>query len=148
MGIHKKFTENPEVFLTGRVMGDIFARVEEHNTLFEKDLGAHVEEFKVELHSEIEELKTKVEWGVQERRALEREVALLGHKPPPAPYPDPLLQQIPTLAGSMHACMTHLRAVDKEYRGCTQMQFRSPLRWKKFRGAQTQIMLMRAIKLH
>ena len=52
VGIQKKFTENPEVFLTGRVMGDIFARVEEHNTLFEKDLGAHVEEFKVELHSE------------------------------------------------------------------------------------------------
>ena len=44
-------------------MGDIFARVEEHNTLFERDIGAHVEEFKVELHSEIEELKTKVEGG-------------------------------------------------------------------------------------
>ena len=77
---------------------------------------------------------------MQERRSLEQEVALLSHKPPLAPYPDPLLQQIPTLAGSMHACMTHLRAVDKEYRGvhANAVSFSASVE-KKFRGAQTQI---------
>ena len=65
--MHKKITENPEVLLTGRVMGDIFARVEEHNAHFERDLGTNVEEFKIELRSEVEELKTKVEGGPRER---------------------------------------------------------------------------------
>ena len=109
--------------------------MKEHYTLFERDLSAHMDEFRVKLHSEVDDLKTKVE-GVQERQALTQKVDLLSHKPPPVPYPDPLLQQIPTLTGSVHACMTHLSAVDRKYGGERKCSFILRFGEKKFGNSQ------------
>ena len=52
-GAQQKFMENPNALLSGAFMKIVSARIEEENSLFVRDIGANVEEFKTEMHSEI-----------------------------------------------------------------------------------------------
>ena len=134
------FRKHPGALLTSEVKGEILALVEEKNALLGSDLGAKVEETKVEFNSEMQDLRVIVEGGAQERQALEQKVALLSQKPPPPLNPDPLLQQVPTLVGSVQTYIAHLGAVDRAYRGVNAqvVSFASTVD-KIFKGAQAQI---------
>ena len=67
-------------------------------------------------------------------------MALLSQKPPPPLNPDPLLQQVPTLVGSVQTYIAHLGAVDRAYWGVNAqvVSFASTVD-KNFKGAQAQI---------
>ena len=71
---------------------------------------------------------------------MEQKVALLSQIPPSPSIPDPLLQQVPTLVGSMQTYIAHLRALDRAYRGVNAqvVSFASTVD-KIFKGAQAQI---------
>ena len=115
----------------------VSARVEEEHSLFVRDIGANVEEFKIEMHSEVEELKKKMDEGVHERQALEQKVTLLSQstsaaaRPPasaPVVVPDPLLQHLPTLASKVDACMAGYMGVHQKltlYNSSNQRSFQS-----------------------
>ena len=62
-GAQQKFMENPNALLSGAFMKIVSSRVEEEHSLFVRDIGANVEEFKIEMHSEMEELKKKWRGG-------------------------------------------------------------------------------------
>ena len=115
--------ENPNALLSGAFMKIVSARVEEEHSLFVRDIGANVEEFKIEMHSEVEELKKKMDGGVHERLALKQKVALLSQGTPAAASPpasapavvsDPFLQHLPTLACKVDACMAGYMGVHQK----------------------------------
>ncbi len=61
--IHNQFSENPSALLSGPFMKLVSARVEEEHAHFVRDIGANVEEFKIEVRSDINELKRRMEGG-------------------------------------------------------------------------------------
>ena len=95
--IQKKFNANPEAIFTERLKSELAAQVEGECAKACKENMANLEEFKVEVRSEVQDLKTEWERGARERQALEQTVNVLSQMYPAAPIPDPLLEQIPTL---------------------------------------------------
>ena len=66
-GAQQKFMENPKALLSGAFMKIVSAWLEKGHSLFVRDIGANVEELKIEMHSEVEELK-KIWTGVKRGR--------------------------------------------------------------------------------
>ena len=96
-----------------------------------------MEELKVELRSEVHELKSF--WrGVHERQPLEQKVALLRQRPP-APVPDPFLLQVPSMFGKAQACMAHLRGRVRVQGVQAEVVLLASTCNQNFKGSQTKI---------
>ena len=61
--IQNIISENPGTLLTGKVMGDIFAIVEEKSAIFGRDIQASFEELKIELRTEVGDVSTELKGG-------------------------------------------------------------------------------------
>ena len=103
MKIQEKFDANPEAIFTERLKSELAAQVEGECAKACKENVANLEEFKVEVRSEVQDLKTEWEGGARERQAFEKRVNVLSQRYPAAPIPDPLLAQVPALVNNVNA---------------------------------------------
>ena len=63
-------TDNPGALLTRKLKGEISTLVEEKSTLLRGEMKGDLGDAKMELHTEINDLRTEVEGGSQERKEL------------------------------------------------------------------------------
>ena len=61
--IQNIISENPGTLLTGKVMGNIFARVEEKSDNFGRDMQASLKKLKIELRTEVGDVRTSLTGG-------------------------------------------------------------------------------------
>lgn len=66
--IQNIISENPGTLLTGKVMGDIFARVEEKSAIFGRDMQASFEELKIELRTEVGDVRKDLKGGYRSNK--------------------------------------------------------------------------------
>ena len=66
--IQNIISEIPGTLLTGKVMGDIFARVEGKSAIFGRDMQASFEELKIELHTEVGDVRKDLKGGYRSNK--------------------------------------------------------------------------------
>ncbi len=110
-------SNNPGALLTQKVKGEIFALVEERTRNLRGKVKADLDEAKMELHTEINDLRTELEGGDQERRELRDKLEVLSQNPPAGPLPDPQLQQVPSMMHNVHRCLHQVSIIDQFCKG-------------------------------
>ena len=61
-------SDNPGALLTQKVKGEIFALVKEKNAILRGEVQRNLEEARMELHTEINDLRTEMEGGSRQAR--------------------------------------------------------------------------------